>query len=364
MAQITIEYIEQLEKEAIAQLPERAVANLRAQAGRTLTNQQILQINSQINRIPMASFVGYLIYGVIKEDNLALFTQMSSERQDIAQGFINRAKGNLKPTDPAPQPVPEPAPAPQPTPAPQPVPKPTPAPTPTPEPAPQPIPQPTPAPTPTPQPISQGVIDVCLFGAQPTVKAFAAFFDNARNTRSDIGQFTAVMADGEEGAAKLTAQKEKILLFIIDLTSEAVSYNQLTSETDAEGNVRNYSVHKSINQTALFRQVITQLADCQGINGAKALHVITIKADMLGDNETKRDEEALRRFRQQYQDIINPLIQLCRDHGINTSADGQPLLFTFSMGHAQEAATHQYAPTDRSKLAELLKGNTTTIQSK
>ena len=357
MAQITIEYIEQLEKEAIAQLPERAVANLKAQAGRTLTSQQILQINSQINRIPMASFVGYLIYGVIKEDNLALFTQMSSERQDIAQGFINKAKGGLMPK--APEPTPEPQPAP--TPAPQPAPAPAPTPQPTPQPAP--MQEPTPAPTPTPQPAPQGTIDVCLFGAQPTVKSFAAFFDSVRNTRSDIRQYATIVADGDNIAAKLTAQKEKILLFIIDPTAEAVSFNQLTSETDAEGNVRNYSVRKSINQTALFRQLITQLAGTQGISGAKALHVIAIKADTLGE-ESKRDEEALRRFRQQYQDIINPLIQLCRDQGINASANGQPLLFTFSVGHSQEAATHQYAPADASKLAELLKGNTTTIQSK
>lgn len=355
MAQITIEYIEQLEKEAIAQLPERAVANLKAQAGRTLTSQQILQINSQINRIPMASFVGYLIYGVIKEDNLALFTQMSSERQDIAQGFINKAKGGLMPK--APEPTPEPQPAP--TPAPQPAP----APAPTPQPAPQPAPVQEPTPAPTPQPAPQGAIDVCLFGAQPTVKSFAAFFDSVRNTRSDIHQYATIVADGDNIAAKLTAQKEKILLFIIDPTAEAVSFNQLTSETDAEGNVRNYSVRKSINQTALFRQLITQLASTQGISGAKALHVIAIKADTLGE-ESKRDEEALRRFRLQYQDIINPLIQLCRDQGINALANGQPLLFTFSVGHSQEAATHQYAPADASKLAELLKGNTTTIQSK
>ena len=352
MPQITIEYIEQLEKEAIAQLPERAVANLKAQAGRTLTSQQILQINSQINRIPMASFVGYLMYGVIKEDNLALFTQMSSERQDIAQAFISRAKSGMMPQAPEPTPAPTPQPAPAPTPAPQPEPKQ--------EPAPQPVPTPQPAPVQKPAPAivasenTQGSIDVCLFGAQPTVNAFAAFFTNVKSTRNDMRKYFSVPIGDD--ISKVTGDNEKMFLFVIDPTAEDINYNQLTSETDQEGNVRNYSVRKSINQTALFQQLIGQLQSKQTIKSVKALHVITTKADTLGE-ESKRDEEALRRFRLKYQDIINPLIQLCRNNSINASADGQPMLFTFAVGNSK----NQYAPADISKLAEMLKGNITTI---
>lgn len=355
MPQITIEYIEQLEKEAIAQLPERVVANLKAQAGRTLTSQQILQINSQINRIPMTSFIGYLMYGVIKEDNLVLFTQMSSERQDIAQAFISRAKGGIMPqtpAEPAPTPAPQPAPAPTPSPAPQPVPAQ--------EPAPQPAPVQKPAPavaTPTPEK-PQGAIDVCLFGVSLTVKAFATFFATIRNSRNDIQKYASVTIDDD--ISKLTGDNEKIFLFVIDPTAENINYNQLTSETDEEGNVRNYSVRKSINQVALYRQLIGQLQSAKAMKQVKALHVIATKADTLGE-ESKRDEEALRRFRQLYQDIINPLIQLCRDNGINAAANGQPMLFTFTVGHSQEAATRQYAPADISKLTEMLKGNITTI---
>ncbi|MCR5199104.1 MAG: hypothetical protein K6D55_10040, partial [Prevotella sp.] len=63
MSKITTEYIEQLKKEATAQLPERVKKNLENQSGRPLTNQQVVQINDQINKIPMSSFMGYLMYG-------------------------------------------------------------------------------------------------------------------------------------------------------------------------------------------------------------------------------------------------------------------------------------------------------------
>ena len=233
MPQITIEYIKQLEKEAIAQLPERVVANLKAQAGRTLTSQQILQINSQINRIPMTSFIGYLMYGVIKEDNLVLFTQMSSERQDIAQAFISRAKGGIMPqtpAEPAPTPAPQPAPAPTPSPAPQPAPAQ--------EPAPQPAPVQKPAPavaTPTPEK-PQGAIDVCLFGVSLTVKAFATFFATIRNSRNDIQKYASVTIDDD--ISQLTGDNEKIFLFVIDPTAENINYSsyvgrdELNSSTD------------------------------------------------------------------------------------------------------------------------------------
>lgn len=104
MEKVSEEYIDQLVKESVAQLPKRIVERLKEQAGHILTSQQILQINSQINRMPMANFMGYLMYGIIKEENLDLFSQMSNERQSIARAFFHKDKseGIPKPLPPTP----------------------------------------------------------------------------------------------------------------------------------------------------------------------------------------------------------------------------------------------------------------------
>jgi len=110
MGKITEEYINQLVKESKAQLPEKTVEKLKAQSGRTLTNEQILLINDQINKMTIANFVGYLMYGIIKEENLELFTQMSSERMDIAKAFIDRSKEKCIPKVPEQPSTPNPTP--------------------------------------------------------------------------------------------------------------------------------------------------------------------------------------------------------------------------------------------------------------
>ena len=368
MAQLTEEYIEQLKRETLEQLPGKAIANLKAQASRALTSQQIFQLNSQINRIPMPTFIGYLMYDIITEKNLDLFTQLSGERLDIARAFIEKASDSpqpvvaVAPEQPATPEVPS---------------RPT-------EPerpalAEQPVEQPQPA-----KP-AEAHTDVCLFGAPPTVRAFAAFIATAQQSKPDLRPFNIVELPGEHIAAKLAddrdcsltftylgpdnlpqlqADRKKLLLIVLDATAESVKFNQLTSTTDDEGNVRHYSVHKYINQTTLLRRLIELLQEPAGralLQKADTLHVITTRTDNLGDG-MQREEEALRRFRMLNKENINPLIELCSANGINASNNGQPLLFTFGTGHTHEAADHQYHAADISKLAELLKGNTAILQ--
>lgn len=391
MAQITAEYIEQLKKETLEQLPGKVISNLKAQASRVLTSQQIFQLNNQINRIPLPTFVGYLMYGIINEKNLDLFTLLSGERKEIAHAFVNEA-GSTPPSTETEQPA-EPA---QPAPSVQPSasnqqdePKIT---------AVNPV-QPATSPQPVQQaaPIQQAAsiqqtaqpveahTDVYLLGAPTTVKAFAAFIATVQQSKPDLLPFNVIELPGEHIAAKLAddrdcplsfsdfgsagslqlqADRKKLLLIVLDATAESVKFNLLTSTTDEEGNVRHYSVHKFVNQTTLLRRLIELLSQPAGhafLQQADVLHVISTRADHLGDGMA-REEEALRRFRMLNKENINPLIELCRANGINVSTDGQPLLFTFGTGHAHEAADHQYHAADISKLTELLKGNTATIQ--
>lgn len=377
MSKITAEYIEQLKKEATAQLPERVKKNLEYQSGRPLTNQQVVQINDQINKIPMSSFMGYLMYGIIHRDNIDQFTHMSPERRDIALAYFHPGASPQQPQQPIQPAAPEmPQPPVQPatpvTPQ-QPV-----------QPAAPVTPQPPvqPAAPVTPQPPVQPTAPttLCLIGVPPVVSLFSAFFQTVQAKDDALAAFhllelpgelfTSKVANGQgnqpstadldpAAMSQLQAAGQKIILFVIDPTVEPVTYHHLTSQTDADGNVRNYSVHTTVSQAELLRSLVLLLQQPDGrplLQNVHSLFVATVNTSLLGA-PGQRDQEALHRLRQMSQQELNMLIAHCQELGINRPTNGLPVLFTFGIGNPQESVSHQYAPDDVNKLVQLLKGN-------
>ena len=78
------------------------------------------------------------------------------------------------------------------------------------------------------------------------------------------------------------------------------------------------------------------------------------------DGDTEREDEAYQRFMDQHQNIIRPLIDLCQANGINRDTNGQPMLYTFSLGRFYVGGVYQYDPTDANKLVEVLRKCTTS----
>ena len=134
----------------------------------------------------------------------------------------------------------------------------------------------------------------------------------------------------------------------------------MVNETDKEGNVRTFLVRKNVNQKIILKRLVDLLAQPENkkiLKNVDSISIVITKADLLGNGQ-ERDEEAYRRFMDQHQNIISPLVDLCRENGINASTNGQPMLYTFSLGRFYVGGVYQYDPTDANKLIEVLKGNT------
>lgn len=163
------------------------------------------------------------------------------------------------------------------------------------------------------------------------------------------------------GATKLLCNNNRKSFFIIvDPTAKRVAFNHLVNETDAEGNVRTYLVRKNVNQKIILKRLVDLLAqpeNKQVLKNVDSISIVISKADLLGNGQ-EREEEAYRRFMDQHKNIIGPIVELCRENNINVSTNGQPMLYTFSLGHFYVGGVYQYDPTDANKLVEVLKGNT------
>ena len=163
------------------------------------------------------------------------------------------------------------------------------------------------------------------------------------------------------GATKLLSNENKKSFFIIvDPTAKRIAFNHLVNKTDAEGNVRTYLVRKNVNQKIILKRLVDLMAQPENkriMKNVDSISIVITKADLLGNGQ-EREDEAYRRFLDQYRNIIGPIVDLCRENGINASTNGQPMLYTFSLGHFYVGGVFQYDPADANKLIEVLKGNT------
>ncbi len=163
------------------------------------------------------------------------------------------------------------------------------------------------------------------------------------------------------GATNLLCNNNKKVFFIIvDPTAKRVAFNHLVNETDDEGNVRTFLVRKNVNQKIILKRLVDLLAQPENkkiLKNVDSISIVITKADLLGNGQ-EREDEAYRRFLDQHKNIIGPLVDLCRENGINAATNGQPMLYTFSLGRFYVGGVYQYDPTDANKLIEVLKGYT------
>lgn len=88
------------------------------------------------------------------------------------------------------------------------------------------------------------------------------------------------------------------------------------------------------------------------------------KADVLG-NEVEREDKALSIFNNKYGgDILNPLIDLCKEYSINTNTRFCPKLYTFSLGTFYVGGLYEYEPTDSNKLVKAIQNSTCEIKNR
>ncbi len=178
---------------------------------------------------------------------------------------------------------------------------------------------------------------------------------------ADNEQNIVSLEDIGTGATQLLSNSNrKVLFIIVDPTARRVAFNHLTQETDAEGNIRTYLVRRNVNQKIILKRLVDLLSQPENkriLRNVDNISIVITKADVLGQGQ-QREDMAYQRFMDQHQNIIRPLIELCRANGINRRTDGQPMLYTFSLGRFYVGGVYQYDPTDANKLVEVLRQST------
>lgn len=167
--------------------------------------------------------------------------------------------------------------------------------------------------------------------------------------------------DMGNGATRLLCNNNrKVFFIIVDPTARVVAFNHLVE--DDEGS---YLVRKNVNQRVTLNRMVGLLRQPENkaiLKKVESIHIIVTKSDTLGSPE-ERDKKARDHFIQQYQTIIRPLTELCKENGINRRTGGQPRLYTFSLGQFYVGGVYQYDPTDANKLVEVLKHDTESYTS-
>ena len=160
------------------------------------------------------------------------------------------------------------------------------------------------------------------------------------------------------GVTDLLLNKNKKAFFIIvDPTAQRVAFNYLSKETDEKGNVRTYLIRRTVDQKIILKRLVDLLSLPENkkiLKNVKSINVIVTKADLLGRGQ-EREEEATRRFVENYKSIMNSLIMLCTENKINLRMNLSPMLLTFSLGKFYVGGVYQYDPTDANNLIVALK---------
>ena len=82
------------------------------------------------------------------------------------------------------------------------------------------------------------------------------------------------------------------------------------------------------------------------------------KSDTLGD-AVEREEKAQQIFNSKYKsNILEPLIDLCKEYNINSNFEYKPRLYTFSLGTFYVGGLYEYEQTDSNKLVIAIRNST------
>ena len=88
------------------------------------------------------------------------------------------------------------------------------------------------------------------------------------------------------------------------------------------------------------------------------------KSDTLG-NAVEREEKAYKIFQEKFGgDILEPLIELCKEYTINTQTRFRPKLYTFSLGTFYVGGLYEYEQTDSNRLVKAIRNSTQGLKKK
>ena len=150
----------------------------------------------------------------------------------------------------------------------------------------------------------------------------------------------------------------KVLFILVDPTTDSLTYYYPTKFYDQDGNVidERYS-KKDISQQEFLWWFVNRLALNENKDLMKkvdAIHFIVTKADSLGRTQQERNKKASDLLWDKYSSVVKNLCDLCHKAKINSTTDGKPCVFTYSIGRFYLGNLFEYDSADSKYLIEAL----------
>ena len=166
------------------------------------------------------------------------------------------------------------------------------------------------------------------------------------------------------GATELLKNNNrKVFFLIIDPTINVVKINrEVVKEYDQMTGAPITQLERCVaNQPTIIQKMVNLMENEQNadiMSKVDSIHIIMTKSDTMGD-AVKREEEALKIFNTKYKsNILEPLIDLCKEHNINSHTGFRPKLYTFSLGTFYVGGLYEYEQADSNKLVIAIRNST------
>ena len=160
----------------------------------------------------------------------------------------------------------------------------------------------------------------------------------------------------------LNNDNRKVFFLIIDPTANIVRFMRESQKYDASTG-QNYVDYQQciVNQRTLIQKIVNIFQDpgnAEIMKKVDTIHIIMTKADTLG-GYGERDIAARNIFDNQYgNNILGPLVDLCKEYNINAHTNFRPKLYTFSLGTFYVGSLYEYDPTDSNRLVKAIRNST------
>ena len=166
------------------------------------------------------------------------------------------------------------------------------------------------------------------------------------------------------GATELLRNNNrKVFFLIIDPTANVVRINREIPDgfNEMTGKPQTKLERCVVNQPTIIQKMVNLLENEKNADIMKkvdSIHIIMTKSDTLGD-VVEREEKALQIFNSKYKsNILEPLLDLCKEYNINSHTGFRPKLYTFSLGTFYVGGLYEYEQADSNKLVIAIRNST------
>ncbi len=175
--------------------------------------------------------------------------------------------------------------------------------------------------------------------------------------------------DMGSGATELLRNdNRKVFFLIIDPNANVVRINrEVQIGYDETGRPITELERCVVNQRTLIKKMVDIFrneGNADIMKKVDSIHIIMTKSDLLG-NVVEREDKAYKIFQEKLRnDILFPLIDLCKEYSINVQTKFRPKLFTFSLGTFYVGGIYEYEQTDSNRLVEAIRNSTRGLKKK